>query len=175
MLSPSETAFVEHLVETGDANAAAVAAGVQPNVARDPRVQAAIVEHIRNCGALDAAYARRTLYELAKDADLDSVRLRAATTLWERGLGKIPDQIEVSINDHSLTREALYAEIRLLIDEIGLPPLIEGEATTDAGVAQMVEYSEPEAAASQQAGREVAGSSPVTGTTYAPPLPTKWR
>lgn len=185
-LSPAESAFVDALVELGDANEAAVSAGVQPSIGRDPRIQSAVVDRIRECRAVDAAYSRKILCDLARSADQDSVRLRAASTLWERSMGKIPDQVNVDVHVHSMSRETLYAEIRNLIDELGLPPAIEGEfeeiggtptppiQIIEAGVAQPVERAEPPAEPPRRGGSEVAGSSPAAGT-YIPELPSKWR
>lgn len=191
-LSPAEAAFVDALIEVGDAPAAAALTGVQPTLAADPRVQSAIVERIRAHGAIDAAYARKVLRDLAHEADQDGVRLRAATTLWERALGKVPDQVKVDVSIQHVSRASLYAEIRQLLGEIGLPPAIEGEfeevtgeahvpplssEPPDAGVAQSVEHAEPPRAPIPDGGSEVAGSSPVAGTpsAYVPALPAKWR
>lgn len=126
-LSPAETAFVDALIEVGDTAAAAAIAGTQPSVALDPRIQSAIVERIRQHGPSDAAHARRVLRDLAERAENEGVRYRAATTLWERGLGKVPDTLQVDVSIQHVSRAALWAEIRALIDEVGLPPAIEGD------------------------------------------------
>lgn len=180
-LSPAETAFVEALIETGNPAAAASIAGTQPSLARDPRIQSALVEQLRSYGAVDAVYARKVLYDLAKSADQDGTRLRAAMTLWERGLGKIPEQVNVDVAVKGVTREALYAEIRLLIDEIGLPPAVEGEFTEvePLGETPSEQIDPPEAGVAQEAeqpapAREDAASKAAAGT-YTPELPPKWR
>lgn len=186
-LSPAETAFVDALIEVGDTAAAATIAGTQPSVALDPRIQAAIVERIRQHGPSDAAHARRVLRDLAERAENEGVRYRAATTLWERGLGKVPDTIQVDVSIQHVSRAALWAEIRALIDEVGLPPAIEGdfeELPPERSSAPPVEVAARSGAPQQQTaaagagahggGRDCAlpaGSSPATGSP--PPAPPR--
>jgi hypothetical protein len=167
-LSPAEAAFVEALIELGEPAAAAAIAGTQPSLARDPRIQSALVDQIHSLGAVDAVYARKVLYDLAKSADLDSVRLRAATTLWERGLGKIPDQVNIDVNLHSVDRASLYAEIRLLIDQLGLPPAIEGDFIE-------VERSETPIEEPLARSEEPIEAALPAADPYTPDLPPKWR
>lgn len=175
MLSPAEAAFVSALIDCGDEGAAAEIAGCKPSVAYLPHVQLAISEALRDRGAVDAAFARRILYDLARNAELDSVRMHAAETLWTRGLGKVPDQIHIRHEITALSRDQLYGEIRQLITDLGLPSpeTIEGAYTEIAPEASIAQDGQerPEPAT---AGREVAGSSPAAGT-YTPELPPKWR
>lgn len=180
-LSPAENAFVDHLIELGDPAAAASITGTQPSLAHDPRVQSALVEQIRSRGALDAVYARKILRELAKSADTDAVRLRAATTLWERGLGKVPDQINVDVSIEHVSRDALYGEIRTLITELGLPPPVDGEfELIDAEPHAPADDREPSAAGAVVDEAPVASPAPSAGSTpaagtYLPPIPNKWK
>ena len=151
-LSPAETAFVDALIETGDEHASAVIAGVQPALGRDARIQSALVDRLRDHGALDAVYARKVLRGLAEAAKDDGVRLRAASLLWERGLGKVPDTVNINVSLETMSRANLMAEIHTLIGEIGLPPLLEGEAEPAAHGEPLLE-------------EEGVGSSPAAGTS----------
>lgn len=126
-LSPAENAFVEALIDLGDPAAAAASAGVQPSLGHDPRVQSEMVDRLRQQGALDAVYARKVLRDLAQSADNDGIRFRAASLLWERGLGKVPDTVNVNVNLEQLDRASLHTEIKQLIAELGMPPLVEGD------------------------------------------------
>lgn len=179
-LSPSENAFVDALLDLGDANAAAAVAGVQPALGRDPRIQSALVDRIREHGALDAVYARKVLRDLASSAENEGVRFRAAAALWERGLGKVPDEVKVGITVEHIDRATLYSEIRQLIGELGLPPALEGEfeevaERSEAPPAQIAEVQTPPAAqGGASADGPGAGSSPAAGT-YVPDIPFKWK
>lgn len=194
-LSPSENAFVDALLDLGDADAAAAVAGVQPALGRDPRVQSALVDRIREHGALDAVYARKVLRELAAGAENEGVRFRAAAALWERGLGKVPDEVKVGITVEHIDRATLYSEIRQLIGELGLPPALEGEfeevgppkagapriaqsALAERSEAPPAQIAEAEASPAAHGGASAdgpgAGSSPAAGT-YVPDIPFKWK
>ena len=197
-LSPAETAFVEALIELGDVGAASATSGVQPSLARDPRIQSAIVDLLRDYGAADAARARKTLYDLALKGDNDGVRLRAAQALWERGLGKVPETVHITHEITALPRDALYREIHSLVRELGLPSpeTIEAayvEIEDDApsvpkaqapvsapddpalGEAECASVAQPVEREGVQS-PEVPGSIPGAGTTgYVPPIPTRWR
>lgn len=176
-LSPSENAFVDALLDLGDANAAAAVAGVQPALGRDPRIQSALVDRIREHGALDAVYARKVLRDLASSAENEGVRFRAAAALWERGLGKVPDEVKVGITVEHIDRATLYSEIRQLIGELGLPPALEGEfeevGPPEADVPRIGPAS-PAAQGGASADGPGAGSSPAAGT-YVPDIPFKWK
>lgn len=179
-LSSAENAFVDALIDLGDQSAAAAVAGVQPSLGRDPRIQSALVDRLREHGALDAAYARKVLHDLARGADNEGVRFRAAVALWERGLGKVPEEVRVGVTVEHIDRAALYSEIRQLIGELGLPPTLEGEfeEVTSRSEAPPAQIEAPPPAAEVAPApptAQGAGSTPAAGTPYIPDIPAKWR
>lgn len=172
--SHAENTFIEALLDLGDPVAAAASAGVQPSLARDPRIQAALVERLRQQGPIDAVYAHKVLHDLAGSAEEEGVRFRAASLLWERGLGKTPDEVNVNVSIEQLDRASLHAEIKQLIGELGMPPLIEG-SFEEVPVEQPADPPESEAPEPQPPQSEAPDPPPnEPAPSYVPSLPKKW-
>src|SRR5215831_18299686 len=124
-LTAMQEAFVERLIECGDAGTAAQLAGFSKpttdawRLLRIPHVLAAVNAAVRTALAEDAPLARNLLRQYVKDTEMNpKIRLDAAKTLLDRSGHIAPKARDESAEREKSLHEMSTDELRAMVDRL---------------------------------------------------------